>query len=213
MKYLYSLIIALMLVITAKAQPQTRSVDYRLLGSQVFNTATNTPIGHYSLQSLEMPRGGRSKILVAIVTTGWGDIFLFTLTINAPTRTEWTTGPVMSLPGSYWTPLGTTCQTRQEDGGYWRLTFQTYLIGANNGNQKETPSQGASGPNEGAESESGYKMSQVQEITSTGIKPLVLKRGRRRHRFTRCDCVQNLGHVLQGFAGFGVAGSQLKLRD
>lgn len=214
MKYLYSLILVLWMATTAVAQPQTRSVDYRLLGGQVFDTATNTPIGNYSLGSLEMPRGSRSKILVAIVSTGWGDSFLFTVTINVPSRDEWTRGPIMSLPGSFWAPLGVICLTRQEDGGYWRLTTRAYLIGGEiNGDQKETPSQDPSGSNEGAGSKDTYQMSPLQEMVSAGSKSFLLERRGWRHWLARRNRVQYLDDIFERFGCSRMSGRKLKLRD
>lgn len=209
---LYSLILVLMLTTIANAQPQTRSVDYRLLGGRVYDTGLGTAIGNYSIQSLEMPRGGRSRILNALVATGWGDFFMFTLTIGPPSRDEWTRGPIINMPGSLWAPLGTTCFTRQEDGGFWRVTFRAYLIGETNGTEKETPSQDPSGSNEGDQSKDNETLSQVQAIVSMGSKPFVLERRCRRHGLARTDRVQNLCHILQGFTCFRMSGGKLKLR-
>lgn len=213
MKYLYSIVLALMLAVSVLAQPVIRPVDYRLSGGQVFHTGLGTAIGNYSIQSLEMPRGGRSRILVAIVSTGWGDIFLFTLTINAPSRDEWTYGPIMSLPGSLWAPLGTTCLTRQEDGGFWRLTTRAYLVGGYNGNQKETPSQDPSGSNEGGGSKDTYQMSSVQEIVSTGGEPFLLERRRCRYGLACRNRIQYLSDIFERLRSFGVSSRKLKLRD
>lgn len=213
MKYLYLMALVLMLTISVGAQPVSRPVDYRLLGGQVYDTGFGTVIGNYTIQTLESPRGGRSKIMVALVATGWGDLFLFTLTINAPSRDEWTRGPIISIPGSTWAPLGTTCLTRQEDGGFWRVAFRAYLIGETNGNQKETPSQDPSGSNEGDQSKDNEALPPVQEIVSAGSESLVLERRCRRHGLTRADRIQNLRYILQGLRGFGVRGCKLELRD